>query len=916
MENISDKLFDLACNQLLLKKLRSEAIASIKSPDKTPNFRGVFIYDRSNLDEWMVLSPQLMFELLLLPNQYHCFFALCGNRGIWILNNNGSEYKKSDIHFWEKLNLVKLINCLLSSAMFESINIKNYIEYCVKNNQFIFLKKMFYFLKQIRNVDPNTWPQYREEYIIMMVKKYNRTLGNNKYFVDQIRQIFKTTLETSITPKNFMSIFSSNVEQYVKNIGKTTLNKHERKITNEKNIQFLKKQSHWQCFLCKNINVITQNICPYCFNNKFLYTLPITHTHPQDPLYGKTTYEKQSIPAINCLNPYQPFIASDSTLFNIEKSFGIIEHMPLRVMDPNTKNTKYCKTNRFVDFKYQPKDGRIIGVTYEVTGFKRVSILFNANNSLTIGELKIIMYELYSMWMGSGQYRELLHCTLESHPVFGTMSDGTPIPKNINGDYYFVKWKHFIPVTRIKSKFVIKFGQKHCNYQCPFMISKNQKLMKQNNNKNSENNKDVKFSADLNPYKHCRYFNGEYNFDNTNNIDKILDHLSSFDHFKSFEIVQERCPFKSNVDCPHYQRVIQAEKDTKYYDDYTERSRQNRLNFDDKKHLYLYCHSPTEKDINNINNDTMMMVDNSKRGYEWYDYVPQKLTRDTINMQRTQTYSNSISGPGVFIPKLITEVVRNNFIEDLLPRPADISKKDVLNKLEPMINAYINHFDNINAMRQLEIEFTEYLSNTFGIFEILNKKFNHPRHKRMGYPLQRWHMLSIILYCIDHCNHDLTSSQRDGSYQTKWPVFDCLLNFAIEILSQFEQHWENIYTGICGAFYKFQNKNMRDIVYLTTNVSFTSDLNVAKQFRSAAGMIIGLNMKRSYAAITGKFCACDVSWISKHPWEKEVLCKRGSQICFYPNKMRQILTKENNQQQCFVCDDGNLQETSYPAMFL
>ena len=43
-------------------------------------------------------------------------------------------------------------------------------------------------------------------------------------------------------------------------------------------------------------------------------------------------------------------------------------------------------------------------------------------------------------------------------------------------------------------------------------------------------------------------------------------------------------------------------------------------------------------------------------------------------------------------------------------------------------------------------------------------------------------------------------------------------------------------------FYKFKNDDMRDNVYLTTNVSFTRDLNVAKQFRGAAGMIIGLNM--------------------------------------------------------------------------
>ena len=46
-----------------------------------------------------------------------------------------------------------------------------------------------------------------------------------------------------------------------------------------------------------------------------------------------------------------------------------------------------------------------------------------------------------------------------------------------------------------------------------------------------------------------------------------------------------------------------------------------------------------------------------------------------------------------------------------------------------------------------------------------------------------------------------------------------------------------------------------------------------------------------------------------------MLCKRGSQIHFYRNKMTLTSIKENDQQQWFVCDEGNLQETSFPAMF-
>ena len=58
------------------------------------------------------------------------------------------------------------------------------------------------------------------------------------------------------------------------------------------------------------------------------------------------------------------------------------------------------------------------------------------------------------------------------------------------------------------------------------------------------------------------------------------------------------------------------------------------------------------------------------------------------------------------------------------------------------------------------------------------------------------------------------------------------------------------------------------------------------------------------------FCkACDVSWISNSPYECEVLCKRGSTLV-YKHKM----TIEGKTQ-WIVCDEGNLQQTSFHVMF-
>ena len=184
----------------------------------------------------------------------------------------------------------------------------------------------------------------------------------------------------------------------------------------------------------------------------------------------------------------------------------------------------------------------------------------------------------------------------------------------------------------------------------------------------------------------------------------------------------------------------------------------------------------------------------------------------------------------------------------------------------------------------------------------------HERHKRMGYPLIKREMLALILYCNGGCNYDLSRCQRNNQCNRKWPFFDSYLNTAIQTLSHFEQHQENIYTGLCNVYYKFRDKI--DVLYFKTNVSFTSNLTVAKEFRGNEGLIIGLNMSRSMRALMQHFRACDVSWISRFPSEKEILCMKGASINCYKYKMIQ-----KGKQQWMVCDDGNLQETSFHVVF-
>ena len=145
----------------------------------------------------------------------------------------------------------------------------------------------------------------------------------------------------------------------------------------------------------------------------------------------------------------------------------------------------------------------------------------------------------------------------------------------------------------------------------------------------------------------------------------------------------------------------------------------------------------------------------------------------------------------------------------------------------------------------------------------------------------------------------------------KWPYFHCILNHAIQNLSQLEIHYEHIYTGVCGVFFEC-NSEATD-VHFQTNVCFTTDLNIALQFRGDTGMVIGLNMKRifKYPFEVQNFIACDVSWISSHDQEKEILCFVGSTVRIYPNLVR---IRANNQ--WIVCVEDELdQNKAFKSMF-
>ena len=162
----------------------------------------------------------------------------------------------------------------------------------------------------------------------------------------------------------------------------------------------------------------------------------------------------------------------------------------------------------------------------------------------------------------------------------------------------------------------------------------------------------------------------------------------------------------------------------------------------------------------------------------------------------------------------------------------------------------------------------------YSLLTVVDEKLNHVRHKRMGSPLHRYHMLALILYTGGDCNYDLCKSQRNGNYD-KWKWFDFCLFWGITKLSQREEGKYKLYSGLNKV--KLNKKEIKE-GYFVTYVSTSWNKNIAQDFMNGEGMIIEIdeNFKNGYDI----YC-CDVSWISKFPDECEVLFCRSAQRGFY-----------------------------------
>ena len=384
---------------------------------------------------------------------------------------------------------------------------------------------------------------------------------------------------------------------------------------------------------------------------------------------------------------------------------------------------------------------------------------------------------------------------------------------------------------------------------------------------------------------------------------RTLKHLLNYDHFECFGKKKPMCPNNNNR-CIHFENILNDKHSMNdNLDEY----------FEDQRHLCLYFHKPNHPcarknmEIMNTNDHRLPVFEFTFRSDIQASFFNIKACAPKFYQSINVHYRLLL---------LIDEVISNGFEKDLLP--TDDSSVDFCKFLKNVINRHSGDRFAFNLNFSL---IKKKLHKKYKIFNKLDEKMNHETHKKFGSPLYDYEMLSLILYCDAECNHSLCQSQRDGSCTNKWQCFDYSLRQAISILGQYEIHEANIYTGLAGVLLDINKLYAQgpESCYLNfkTNVSFTRDLSVAREFRGGEGLILGINWQRAKMEnliqhrINPWCFACDVSWISRFPTEQEVLVSRLVSFRVIPSKSMQIGKK-----QWFVCNGGDDDKVSFDSMFL
>ena len=284
----------------------------------------------------------------------------------------------------------------------------------------------------------------------------------------------------------------------------------------------------------------------------------------------------------------------------------------------------------------------------------------------------------------------------------------------------------------------------------------------------------------------------------------------------------------------------------------------------------------------------------------------------------------------------IKEIILNGFEQDLAPKNKQNKSREKNSKFKVDTLTYDK------ARKRYS-----------GIFDILIENMIHPFHKKMGEPLNKAMMLSLILFT--HCSKlkkDFNQSfvgLGSNEINEKWIVFDFCLHHAIWRLSERENQLNNlVYTCICDINFdrnklkcckKSNNATSKPCV-TRRNISrkpgwikmkgyqsFTKSLTNATTIIDNKGTIFGgkqstitqmnnnINVNKcsnddNKTNYSWSCYSCSLDWISPFPNEKEVVFTRGILFPICQEFVQQDLDSKRKRQ--FVCIDG---QTSLKTIF-
>eukprot|EP01084_Bolivina_argentea_P173521 300571_1 len=204
-------------------------------------------------------------------------------------------------------------------------------------------------------------------------------------------------------------------------------------------------------------------------------------------------------------------------------------------------------------------------------------------------------------------------------------------------------------------------------------------------------------------------------------------------------------------------------------------------------HLKLYRHPPKDDEEISIAENINTLIINTKSHQNNPIYEP-------TNYDDNKYKYNNKDG---YLHALIEEVVSNGYKNDLC------------------LNEECKHSD-------------------YSLLTVVDQKLKCARHKIMGEPLRRDHMLALILYTGCECNYDLCKSQRHGDFN-KWKWFDLCLWNAICKINKIEKGQFKVYTGLNNV--KLNRKSIKN-GYFVTYVSTSWKRYVSEKFMGDTGMII------------------------------------------------------------------------------